>query len=102
MSYVTLTEAKEQVGLSVSNPAHDARLLRLIAAAEAWAEGFLNAPLSDYEDSPVQSPPEIPEDIKSAVLLHVELEFDRDEKVMTLLFRRAEQLLWKYRTQLGV
>lgn len=101
-TYVTLDEAKDQVSVERDNPDHDERLTRLIAAAHRWASNFLNAELSDYEDSPVQSPPTLPEDIKSGILLHIELEFDRDEKLMGLLLTRAEQLLWPYRVGLGV
>lgn len=100
--YVTLDEAKDQVSVERDNPNHDERLTRLIAAAHRWASQFLNAELEDYEDSPSQSPPTLPEDIKSGILLHVELEFDRDERNFELLLKRAEQLLWPYRVGLGV
>jgi hypothetical protein len=100
--YVTLDEAKEQVSVELDNDAHDERLTRLIKAAHLWAKEFLNAELEDYEDSPSTSPPTIPEDMKSAILLHIELEFDRDERNMELLLKRAEQLLWPHRVGLGV
>src|SRR5690554_1228298 len=97
MSYIELDEAKEQVSIGLDDDAHDARLERLIAAAEAWAANFLNAPLEDFEESPVQSPPTLPEDLKSGMLLHVEFEFDRDVQNAEILLKRAEQLLWPYR-----
>lgn len=101
--YVTLDEAKEQVSVHPSNTVHDDRLERLILAAEAWARNFLNVDtLDDFEESPVTSPPTLPEDMKSAILLHVESEFDRDEKNFELLLKRAHDLLWPYRGGLGL
>jgi len=102
MIYVTLDEVKDQVSIHRSRDDHDERLTRLGTAAETWAANFLNCPLSDYEESPVTSPPSLPEDIKSAILLHVESEFDRDEKNFEILLKRAQDLLWPYRTELGV
>lgn len=101
--YVTLDEAKDQVSVARETTDNDDRLTRLISAAERWALQFLNADtLEDFQDSPIQSPPEIYEDIKSGILLHVEMEFDRDERNMELLLKRAEALLWPYRTGLEV
>lgn len=101
--YITLDEAKEQVSVELDSTEHDARLTRLLDAAEKAAVQFLNADsLSDFEESPVSSPPTILEDIKSAILLFLEMEFDRDEKNMELLKARAEQLLWPHRTGLEV
>ena len=101
--FVTLDEAKQQVSVASSSARHNDRLTRLIAAAEEWARNFLNVDtLEDFADSPVSSPPEIPEDIKSAILLHVEAEFDRDERNFELLLKRAEGLLWPHRQGLGV
>lgn len=102
MIYITLDEVKGQVSIHASRTDLDDRLTRLGTAAEAWAANFLNAPLSDYEESPVSSPPSLPEDLKSAILLHVEAEFDRDEKNFELLLKRAQELLWPYRVELGV
>lgn len=102
--YVTLSEAKAQVSVEEAFTGHDDRLTRLIGAAERWAQGFLNVDdLSDLEGSPQTSPPTtFPEDVKSAILLHVEAEFDRDPQVFEMLLKRAEQLLWPYRIELGV
>lgn len=102
--YVTLDEAKDQVSVERSFAGHDERLTRLIAAAERWATQFLNiCALSDLEGSPQTSPPTtFPEDVKSAILLHVEMEFDRDMQNFDTLLKRAEQLLWPYRIGLGV
>lgn len=101
--YVTLNEAKDQVSVEHAIDAHDARLTRLIGAAEQWAIQFMNIEsLAELEDSPATSPPSIPEDVKSGILLHVEMEFDRDERNMELLLQRARDLLWPHRIGLGV
>lgn len=102
MSYLTLNEVKDHLAIARGNTSHDARLPRLITSSEEWAANFLNAPLADYEDSPAQSPPAIPESIKSGMLLNIEMEFDRDDRKMALLQKRAEELLWPYRVNLGV
>lgn len=101
--YITLDEAKDQVSVERSFTGHDERLTRLIAAAERWAVEFLNIDsLADLEGSPHTSPPDFPEDVKSAILLHVEAEFDRDERNFELLMKRAHDLLWPHRVGLGV
>ncbi len=102
MTYITLDEAKDQVSIEIDDTTHDSRLTRLITAAEKWAANFLNADLADYEDSPVTSPPTLPEDMKSALLLHIEAEFDRDMNNFETLLKRAEQMLWPYRQGLEV
>lgn len=103
MSYITRDEAKGQLSIHPSVTTHDDRIDRLIAAAERWAKNFLNVDsLDDLSDSPETSPLTIPEDAKSALLMHVEAEFDRDEKNFELLLKRAEDMLWPYRTGLGV
>lgn len=102
--YITLDEAKDQVSVERSFTGHDERLTRLIAAAERWAVEFLNVEsLADLEGSPQTSPPStFPEDVKSGILLHVEAEFDRDERNFELLMKRAHDLLWPHRVGLGV
>jgi hypothetical protein len=103
MTYITTDEVKDQLSIELDNTSHDTRITRLIAAAELWAAHFLDAPLSDYEDSPVTSPPTLPEDLKSALLIHCEIEFDRDERNMDKLMQTCERLLWPYRiSNLGV
>ena len=102
MSYVTLDEAKAQVSIEIDDTADDTRIARLIVAAEKQAEHFLNASLDNYVESPVQSPPTIPEDIKSAILLHVEAEFDRDMQNFDKILDRMRDLLWPHRVGLGV
>lgn len=101
--YITLEEAKDQVSVEHDFDGHDSRLERLIGAAERWAINFLNIDsLDDLIDSPADSPAQIPEDAKSAMLLHLEAEFDRDEKNFELLMKRAHDMLWPYRTNVGV
>jgi hypothetical protein len=102
MNYLTLDEVKDQVSIERSRSDLDDRLTRIGNAAESWAANFLNASLADYEDSPVQSPPELPEDIKSALLLHVEWEFDRDAQLGDMILKRAHDLLWPHRVGLGI
>jgi hypothetical protein len=101
--YVTLDDAKDQVSIERDFDGHDDRLERLIAAAEWWAINFLNIDsLDDVLDSPADSPAEIPDDVKSAILLHLEAEFDRDTQNFELLLKRAHDMLWPYRINLGV
>lgn len=101
--YITLDEAKEQVSVELDSTDHDERLTRLLDAAEKAAVQFLNADsLEDFEESPVTSPPTIPEDIKSGILLLMEIEFDRDEKLYEILKERAHALLWPHRVDVGV
>lgn len=101
--FISLDEVKDQLSIERANPSFDDRLTRLLAAAETAAVQFLNIEaLSDLEDSPAQSPRTIPENVKSAILMHVEMEFDRDEKLWDKLQRGFENLLWPYRQGLGL
>jgi len=102
--YVDLNEAKDQCVVERANPNHDQRLETLLAAAERAAVQFLNIDsLEDLEDSPpVIGQPAIPEDVKSAILLHVQIYFDRDEKQIEAFQKAFERLLWPYRIGLGV
>lgn len=79
MSVVTLEEAKEQC--EVIGTAHDAKLTRMIAAAEAYVEQYLNRTLDpwvdlDSEEDPSSDDP-VPEDVKHAILLYVEWFFNQ-------------------------
>lgn len=97
--YVTLEEAKAQVVVDEDVDIHDDRLTRLIVAAELWAEEFLNRPLGDLVTE--TGGDELREDVKSAVLLHVEFEFDpaaQQDKTISA----AERLLWPHRIGLEV
>lgn len=106
--YITLAEAKEQVSIEEDNTAHDAILTRLLGAAEKHAVNWLNIDaLSDLEESPVQSPPTIPDDVKSAILLLMGHLFENREainvgNIVTKLPLGYEDLLWPYRTGLEV
>lgn len=104
LRYTTLSDAKGQLSIPDSITVHDARITRLIAAAEEWARVFLNIDsLEDtLDDSPVSSPVELPPNITSAILMHVEAEFDRDMQNFNVLIGRATDLLWPYRKELGV
>lgn len=97
--YVTLAEAKGQVAVDLDVSIHDARLTRLIVAAELWAEEFVNRPLGDLVSETGTS--EVREDVKSAILLHVEFEFDPDaQKPATI--EACQRLLWPHRLDVGV
>lgn len=97
--FVTLEEAKAQVVVDEDVGLHDDRLGRLIVAAELWAEEFLNRPLGDLVTA--TGGDELREDVKSAILLHVEFEFDPDaQKDATI--QAAERLLWPHRIELGI
>lgn len=97
--YVSLEEAKGQVVVDEDVEIHDDRLTRLIVAAELWAEEFVNRPLGDLVTETGGT--ELREDVKSAILLHVEFEFDPDaQKEATI--KAAERLLWPHRIELGV
>jgi hypothetical protein len=101
--YISLDEAKDQVVVEHENTTHDDRLNRLLEAAERAAVQFMNIDsLDDLVDSPAQSPATIPEDVKSAILMHVEMEFDRDEKLAEQLLKSFERLLWPHRVGLGI
>lgn len=97
--YVSLEEAKAQVVVDEDVDTHDDRLTRLIVAAELWAEEFLNRPLGDLVTE--TGGDELREDVKSAILMHVEFEFDPDaQKDKTI--QACERLLWPHRLELGV
>lgn len=101
--YISLEEAREQCGIDPDMAFHDARLTRLIKAAVDWAENFTERDLAEMVlDSPQDSPGSgLKEDVKSALLLHIESEFDRDPDTFDLLVKRAHDLLWPYRVGLG-
>jgi hypothetical protein len=99
--FISLDEAKAQLSILVDDATHNAKINRLILAAEAWAANYVNAPLADYQDSG-DSPLQIPEDIKSALLLHVEAHFDRDPQTMQQYIDSAELLLGPHRQKLGI
>lgn len=101
MTYITLDDAKDQLSIQLSNETHDTKLGRLIKATEKWASQYLNADLSDYEDSD-ESPPRLQEDIMNGMLLYLEAHFDKDEGTMQLYVDRAEAALWPHRVGLGV
>lgn len=108
MNIVTLEEAKSQLSIPVGRTDLDERIERLVAAAEKWAKNFLNVDsLAEFDENSPSSPDSpadvaLPEDMKSAILLHVEAEFDRDEKNFELILKRAHDMLWPYRQGLGV
>lgn len=101
--YLSLDEIKDHLSIEYSNTDHDARLTRLAKSAYAWAIVFLNRPLHMMDDnSPPTSPLVIPEDLKTALLLHIEAYFERDPQAMTMLLTAAENLAYSYRISIGV
>lgn len=97
--YVTLEQAKGQVVVDEDVDIHDERLTRLIVAGELWAEEFLNRPLGELVAE--TGGDELREDVVSAILLHVEFEFDPDaQKDKTI--EAAQRLLWPHRIALGI
>ncbi len=101
---LTLPEMKEHLRLDLDNPYHDDLLDRLAISADAWARSFLNVDSLEelIDESPLPSPVVLPEDLKTALLFHVEGAFSRDEAMMEVLFKRAEMLIYPYRQGLGV
>lgn len=102
---LTLLEAKDHLRIEHDNTIHDDYLERLILSAEAWARSFLNVDsldVFDTDSSPPASPFVLPEDLKSALLLHLEAMFSRDEVMMEKLMKTAEWLAMPYRRELGV
>lgn len=101
--YLSLSDIKDHLSIELSNTDHDSRLTRLAKSAYAWAIIFLNRPLHLMDDnSPPTSPLVIPEDLKTALLLHIEAYFERDPLIMTMLLTAAENLAYPYRISIGV
>lgn len=105
MLWITLDECKQQVRVAPADTTHDAELTRFANASETWAAKYLNrisaAALEDLGMSG-QSPPVMPEDIKSAVLLHVQMLFEGDLEGWGMnpdpkLLTAAKRLLDPYR-----
>lgn len=57
MTYVTLEDAKEQLSIDAGLTIHDTRIVKLIGAAEDWAENFTQRSLAELMelDSPRDS-----------------------------------------------
>lgn len=99
--YLTLEEIKEHLALVDSD--HDDQLNRLARSSISWATSFLNRELHTLDDnSPPNSPFELPEDLKTALLLHIEAYFDRDPQAMAMLLEAAINLAYPYRVCIGV
>jgi len=102
--FLTMAEIKAQVRQELDNPTHDDELTRLALAAERWAANWLNVASLEVlaaDTSPPASPVAIPEDVKSALLLHIDAHFARDD-MMDGMVEAARNLLWPYRQGLGV
>lgn len=102
-NYLSLDTIKDHLNIERSNPDRDDQLQRLARSSYAWAIGFLNRPLHTLDDnSPPSSPFVIPEDLQTAMLLHIEAYLDRDPVQMTQLIEAAENLAYQYRRGVGV
>jgi hypothetical protein len=107
MSYLTLTEAKKHCRIEVSDD--DDWLAFLIDAAEAHVQQWLNRPLSSLASSG-NSPPDLdtqlPPDVRLGILMHVQDAYEnRSTQEAGVIFghnNTAENLLYPYRTGLGV
>lgn len=103
MSVVTLEEAREQC--EVIGTAHDAKLQRMIDAAEAYVANYLNRSLDPWEDDETSSETAVPEDVKHAILLYVGWFFNERDAVITGTIvspnPAAEALLAPHRKRLG-
>lgn len=103
MSVVTLEEAREQC--EVIGTAHDAKLQRMIDAAEAYVANYLNRSLEPWEDDETSSETAVPEDVKHAILLYVDWFFNQRgafvEGKAVAPNPAAEALLALHRKELG-
>lgn len=103
MSKVSLDEAKTHLRVSLSDLTHDTEVQRLINSSEAWAANLLNRDLTELDDnSPPDSPFTLPDDLKTAILLHIEAHFDRDPQSMQGLIEAAINMAYPYRVNIGV
>lgn len=106
--YIGLDMAKDQVSVEQDFTGHDALLTRLIAAAEQWSVNFLNIEsLDELVVDENASPKEIPEVVKSAILMMVGHWFENREainvgNIVTEIPYGVESMLWPYRRNLGV
>lgn len=112
-SYVTLEEAKAHLGIDEGLSIHDGTLQRIINAAELAIANYCNVPLAQLAESNSQllsSPFDtgtlhygtLPEDLKSSILLEIEIQFDRNVDDFQMLEKRRDSLANPYRKLLGV
>lgn len=107
MSYLTLHEAKKHCRIEVTDD--DDWLAFLIDAAEAHVAQWLNRPLSDLASSS-NSPPDLdaqlPPDVRLGILMHVQDAYEnrstQEAGVSVSENKTAMNLLYPYRTGLGV
>lgn len=102
--YVSMDEAR---GHLKEIPAEDFEDVALkIEAAEEWAAEFLNRPLSELLNESSDSPPdpsgELKPSVKVAILLRLEAFYERDPATSEGLIKDAREVLYPFRTGLGV
>lgn len=102
--YLTIEELRTQCSVDPDLTNHDAQLTRLAKAAADWFTEFTERSVSEFVlDSPQDSPESgLKEDVKSALLLHVEAHFDKNVDNFEMLLKAANNLAWPYRIGLGV
>lgn len=102
-NYLSLDTIKDHLNIERSNADRDDQLQRLARSSYAWAIGFLNRQLHSMDDnSPPASPLVIPDDLQTALLLHIEAYFERDPQQMAMLLSAAENLAYPYRIKIGL
>lgn len=101
--YLSLDTIKDHLRIERDDTSLDASITRLAQSSYSWAVRFLNRPLHTLDDnSPPSSPLQLPEDLNTALLLHIEAYFDRDPQQMAMLLEAAENLAYAYRVCIGV
>lgn len=104
MSYVTMDEAKAHLKQTLDDDFDDIALK--IEAAEEWAAEFLNRPLSDLlldtDSPPSPGSGELRPSVKVAILQRLEAFYDRDQDNVQELITDAQNVLYPFRTGLGV
>lgn len=102
MEYLTLDSLKDHLRIERTNTASDETLSRLGRSAESWAKTFLNRELHTLDaNSPPDSPWTLPDDLYTALQLHVEAFYDRDSQQMAALLEAAVLLAYPYRLAIG-
>jgi len=105
LKVLTLDLVKLRLRLTARQTHLDESLEELdMPGAEAAAETYLGRPLTDLvTDSGVTEPPyPVPGDVVTALLYYLEADLERDPKTQELYIKRAENLLYNHRANVGV
>lgn len=102
MLWITLNDVKAQVKVATADTTQDERLTRLGNSAETFVAKRLNqvsaAALETYGLSGT-SPPVLPDDMRSAMLLHVEMHYALSPADAPAMIRAIDDLLQPYRVE---